>query len=401
MYDVAIVGAGIVGASCALACARRGMSVAVFDRGGLVAGTTGSGEGNILLSDKRPGPELDLALLSNRLWQELAAELGGEYGDFELEEKGGLVVAESDQALRGLSDLAEAQARAGVDVVRVEGSALFDHEPHIADDLAGGFSYPQDLQVHPAKAAGVLLAAAQAAGVHLSLREPVLRVERAADGPVEGVRTARGRIAARQVVNAAGAWADELLDSARPEPGQAHSGSRPLRLPVSPRRGYILVTEPVGVLVRHKVYTAEYLDNVESSDASLQASTVVEGTPAGTILIGATRELAGFDRSIELGALRRLGAGAVRLFPILGAVNVIRAYRGFRPYSADHLPLIGLDPDIPGLVHAHGHQGAGIGLAPATGRLVAELLSGETPAIDPAPFDPARFATGGAEHASA
>jgi glycine/D-amino acid oxidase-like deaminating enzyme len=191
------------------------------------------------------------------------------------------------------------------------------------------------------------------------------------------------------VVNATGVWAGEL------------AGLAGFRLPVSPRRGYILVTEPVGSLVRHKVYTADYVDNVASGDATLQTSTVVEGTPSGTILIGATRELVGFDPAIELAALRALASGAVRLFPILGEVNVIRAYRGFRPFSADHLPLIGSDPVIPGLVHAHGHEGAGIGLAPATGQLVAQLLSDSAPSVNLAPFDPARFFSGEDTHATA
>jgi D-hydroxyproline dehydrogenase subunit beta len=386
IYDVAIIGAGIVGASCGLACARRGMSVVVLDRAGLLAGTTGSGEGNVLVSDKSPGPELDLALLSNRLWRELAAELSGEFGDFELEQKGGLVVADSDEALRGLLELADAQARAGVEVVRIPAADLPDLEPYITPNLAGGVYYSQDLQVQPAKAVAVILEAARTAGAEVSLREAVLDIERSAGGGVSGVSTARRRIAARHVVNAAGAWAGEVSNML----GES--------LPVSPRRGYILVTEPVGPLVRHKVYTAAYMDGVVSGAAGLQTSAVVESTPAGTILIGATRELAGFDRSIELAALRRLSAGAVRLFPVLGEVNVIRAYRGFRPYSADHLPLVGLDPEVPGLVHAHGHEGAGISLGPATGQLVAELLSGDAASIELAPFDPARFATTGRVH---
>src|SRR4029453_10199177 len=112
-YDVAVVGAGIVGACCAFFSARRGMPVIVLDRGGLVAGTTGSGGGNILVSDKRPGPELDLALLSTRLWRELAAELSDELGDFELEEKGGLVVAATDGDLAALLELAAGESRAG------------------------------------------------------------------------------------------------------------------------------------------------------------------------------------------------------------------------------------------------------------------------------------------------
>jgi D-hydroxyproline dehydrogenase subunit beta len=388
-YDVAIVGAGIVGACCAFFSVRRGMSVIVLDRGGLVAGTTGSGEGNILVSDKRPGPELDLALLSTWLWRELAAELSDEFGDFELEEKGGLVIAGADGDLAALLELAEGQSAAGVRHVAVDAAGLPDLEPHINRDLAGGVYYPGDLQVQPAGAAAAILAAARTAGARLSLHEPVLGADVDADERVIRVETPHQHIRARHVVNAAGPWAANV-------PGLAG-----FTMPVSPRRGYILVTEPVGELVRHKVYTANYVDQVASDDAGMRVATVVEGTPAGTILIGSTRDRVGFNRAIELDALRSLASGAVRLFPVLRDVRVIRAYHGFRPFSPDHLPLIGADPTVPGLFHAHGHEGAGIGLAPATGYLIAELLAGDQPSVGLAPFDPARFFAAEVSHATA
>jgi D-hydroxyproline dehydrogenase subunit beta len=75
-YDVVVVGAGIVGSACAYFLARAGLTVAVVERGTVASGTTGAGEGNILVSDKEPGPELELARLSNRLWGELGEELG-------------------------------------------------------------------------------------------------------------------------------------------------------------------------------------------------------------------------------------------------------------------------------------------------------------------------------------
>ena len=128
-----------------------------------------------------------------------------------------------------------------------------------------------------------------------------------------------------------------------------------------------------------------------SGDASLQTSPVVEGTQAGTILIGASRERVGFDGTFAVPVLRRLAAEAVRLFPVLADVPVIRAYRGFRPYTPDHLPIIGPDPRLPGVYHACGHEGAGVGLAPATGDAVTALITGRDPGIDLTPFRPERF----------
>ncbi|MFI5761349.1 NAD(P)/FAD-dependent oxidoreductase [Streptomyces sp. NPDC051563] len=373
--DLVIIGAGVVGAACAYYAARAGLRVAVVDRGPVAGGTTGAGEGNLLVSDKEAGPELDLALLSARLWRELALELPGE---IEYEAKGGLVVAAQEATVKALRGFADGQRAAGVDAVEVGPEELRALEPHLAPDLAGGFHYPQDAQVQPAQAAAQLLAAAPDLVLHLG--EEVTELLRGPAGEIRGVRTARRDLHAPAVVNAAGTW------------GGAVAALAGAVLPVLPRRGFVLVTEPLPRVVRHKVYAADYIADVASGSAALQSSAVVEGTPAGPVLMGATRERVGFDRSLSTEALRRLAVQAAVLFPVLADVRVLRVYHGFRPYLPDHLPAIGPDPRVPGLFHACGHEGAGIGLAPATGVLIAASLTGVVPPLDPAPFAPARFA---------
>ncbi|QIP83646.1 FAD-dependent oxidoreductase [Streptomyces sp. Tu 2975] len=377
--DLIVVGAGVVGAACAYYAARSGLSVTVIDRGPVAGGTTGAGEGNLLVSDKEPGPELELALVSAQLWRELSDVLPPR---IEYETKGGLVVASDDASLKVLRDLAARQERAGVKNQQVAGDRLRDLEPHLSPDLAGGFHYPQDAQVQPALAAAHLLRAAGGKGsgrVLLRLGEEVTGVLKDAGGEVRGVRTATGEVHAPCVVNAAGTWGGRL------------AGLAGVDLPVLPRRGFVLVTEPLPRVVRHKVYTADYVADVASGSAALQTSAVVEGTPAGPVLIGASRERVGFDRTLSVEALRRLAAQATRLFPVLSRVRAIRTYAGFRPYLPDHLPAIGPDPRVPGLLHACGHEGAGIGLAPATGLIVARIVSGGELPMDIAPFRPDRF----------
>jgi glycine/D-amino acid oxidase-like deaminating enzyme len=372
--DVLVIGAGMVGAACAYYCAAAGLRVEVVERGAVAGGTTSAGEGNILVSDKEPGAELDLALLSGRLWAGLGERLGGVR--FELQAKGGVVVARDGAARRGLADLAARQRACGVDVTEVGPDGLADLEPYLTRDVAGGAYYPQDMQVQPMLAAAELLAHA---GVAVHAGTEVVGFRRDKAGAIAGVRTSAGDLPARWVVNAAGTWGGEVA---------ALAGAP---VPVLPRRGFILVTEPLPPVVRHKVYTADYVANVASDDAALETSVVVEGTRAGTVLIGASRERVGFDRAMSLPVLRRLAAQAVGLFPFLADVHLLRSYVGFRPYCPDHLPVIGPDPRVPGLVHACGHEGAGIGLAAATGHLIAQALTGTTPDLDLSPFRPDRF----------
>jgi glycine/D-amino acid oxidase-like deaminating enzyme len=287
------------------------------------------------------------------------------------------VVATSPGGLAALERLAVEQRAAGVIAEPVDGDALYGLEPHLAPGLPGAVHYPQDSQVMPALAAAHLV---RAAGARLLTGRTVTDVLRTPDGSVLGVRTDRGDIHAPALVNAAGTWGGEIAALA-----EAH-------LPVLPRRGFVLVTEPLPRMVHHKVYAADYVADVASDSAALQTSPVVEGTAAGPVLIGASRERVGFDRSFSLPVLRALAAGATRLFPFLADVRALRSYVGFRPYLPDHLPAIGPDPRVPGLFHACGHEGAGIGLSTGTGHLIAQALTAKTPDLDLAPFRPDRFA---------
>jgi glycine/D-amino acid oxidase-like deaminating enzyme len=373
---VAVVGAGAVGAACAYFAACAGHRVTVVDRDAIAAGTSSACEGNILVSDKEAGPELDLALYSQRVWLEDLAE----YGEmWEFDAKGGLVVAATERGFAAWSELIARHRARGITVEDVDAAGLRDLEPHLSPAVTAGAYYPQDAQVQPMLLVAHLLRLARKRGARVLTGAEVTGFLRERDRVV-GVRTSRGDLAAGTVVNAAGTWAAEVGRMAG------------VSVPVLPRRGFVLVTEPLPVTVRHKVYAAEYVGDVASSDGVLQSSPVVEGTPAGTILIGATRERVGFDRTFSLEAAARLARGALALFPVLASVRVLRSYLGFRPYCSDHLPIIGPDPRAPGLWHACGHEGAGIGLSVGTGSLLAQALSGGATALDLAPFAPDRFA---------
>ena len=372
--DVVVVGAGIVGAACAAALARSGLHVCVIDRADPAAGSSSSGEGNLLVSDKLPGPELELALHSLALWRELAqtSEM-----PFEFEDKGGLVVAASAGELTVLHDVAAGQQHAGVRTQRIAAAELPELEPYLARGLAGGVFYPDDCQVQPMRAVRALLRSAVRDGAQILTGCDVTGVRRSGDR-VTGVRTSRGVIVVSALVIAAGAVSADVARLAGVE------------LEVVPRRGHVLVTEPLPPMVRHKVYEAGYVADVESDEAGLLSSSVVEGTQSGPILLGSTRELAGWDRRFDVRAATLIAQRAVRLFPFLADVRIIRGYLGFRPATPDHLPIIGTYPAVPGVWFATGHEGAGVGLSMATADLIRAQICGAASPLDAAPFAPDR-----------
>ena len=188
------------------------------------------------------------------------------------------------------------------------------------------------------------------------------------------------RIGADAVVLAAGPWSAQLAASAG------------LELPLEPRKGQLVqLAAPRPGLVNHKVVDGSYLHAVASADGGLAISTVVETTWEGDILVGSSRERRGFDTTVDPAVGAALVARAARLFPRLAQLPVAAAWAGLRPWLPDHLPAIGPSRAVPGLWLATGHEGAGVALGPVTGRLVAQLYTGEPPLVDPAPFDPDRF----------
>lgn len=374
---VVVLGAGIIGAACARELAEAGLEVIVVDRAFPAGATTAHGEGNLLVSDKSPGPELELAQLSQRLWpavlERIAERSAQEAGAVEWDVKGGIVVATTEAGARELTEFAAAQEQAGVRSERLDAATLAAAEPRLTDEFTAAFHYPQDAQVQPVATAGALLSSAVAAGATLRTGCAVLGAVTTGDR-ITGVRTGTGVLEADAFVNAAGPWAGQL---------SARLGAP---VDVRPRRGEVLVTTPLPPTVCHKVYGADYVSAVGSDAAELRASAVVESTRAGTILLGSSRRQVGFDDRLCTEVLAAIAANAVRLFPCLAGAAVMRAYGGFRPYVPDHLPIIGADPRLAGLWHATGHEGAGIGLSVGTARVLRDLFLGTPTDLDPDPF---------------
>jgi glycine/D-amino acid oxidase-like deaminating enzyme len=380
--DVIIVGAGIVGAACARALALAGLSVLVLDRGTTAGGTSSACEGNLLVSDKGPGHELVLAQFASRLWTTTAAdlrtELGADFPSIEFDRKGGLVVATTDDGAESLLAFADTQRGAGVDARVVDSAELLRLEPDLNPAVTSGVLYPDDAQVQPTIATEALMASARRHGARLLENTEVTGGVFDDSGALAGVTTSRGTHRASHVLIAAGPWSGDVARRLG------------VFLPVRPRRGELLVTSRMRHRIFHKVYDADYVGAVGSDDRALQTSSVVESTAGGTVLIGSSRQQVEFDPSLRVDVLSEVAAKALRLFPFLAAAAVMRSYGGFRPFMPDHLPAIGQDPRMPGLWHASGHEGAGIGLSLATAELIRDLILGRTPEVDPTPYSPAR-----------
>jgi len=357
--DAIVVGAGIVGAACAEALARDGWGVTILEEAFAACGTTAAGMGHIVVMDDSP-EQLALTAYSDRLWREL--RLDADRGS-EVDRCGTLWIAEDDTQLSALGAKRDAYAGVGIATEVLDARQLADAEPHLRQGLVGALRVPGDSVVYPPGATLELLRRARSAGA--VLREGARVVSIGAGF----VRLHDGETLRAQVtVNAAGARAGQLTPD----------------LPIVPRKGHLAITDRVSRVCRHQLVELGYLSSAHSMTTESVAFNL-QPRKTGQLLIGSSREFVGWDASINRALLRRMLARAVDFVPMLGRLPVIRCWTGFRPATADKLPLIG-EWRMPGVWIAAGHEGLGITTSLATARLLADLLAGRSTAIDAAPF---------------
>jgi D-hydroxyproline dehydrogenase subunit beta len=369
--EVAVVGAGIVGAATAWELHARGIDVALLDRGEVSSGTTGLGEGNVLASDKDAGPELDLTVAGLGVYDELEERLG-ELA--RIRRKGALIVHRD-----GATWAAEPARlrRLGVEARLVDPDELRAMEPELTGAIAGASFFPGDLQCAPRAIARAL--AAQLPRVHT---ETEVRAMQTANGRVTALDTTAGRLPCAAAVIAAGPWSRALAEAVG------------ATLPLEPRKGQLVrlrAADRDPRFIRHKVVEAGYLASVSSAEAGLQVTTVLETTWEGDVLVGSSRERRGFDLEVDTTVSQAMLDRAAALMPGLRGLPVDAAWAGLRPWLPDHLPAIGPVGAVDGLWINTGHEGAGVALGPVSGRLLAQLYAGEPRLLDPAPFAPDRF----------
>jgi D-hydroxyproline dehydrogenase subunit beta len=372
--EVAVVGAGIVGAATAWELHARGVDVALLDRGEVSGATTGLGEGNVLCCDKEVGPELELTLAGLDVYEELEAVLGEQA---RIRRKGALVVHRSDETWANEPQRVERLRAAGVQGAVIDLDEVGAREPELTGELAGASFFPADLQCAPRAIARAL--AGTLPRVHTGLEVQGVAIE---GDRVTGLRTSDGLLACDAAVIAAGPWSRALAEAAG------------VALPLEPRKGQLVrlaASTREERFIRHKVVEAGYLGSVASVDAGLQVTTVLETTWEGDVLVGSSRERRGFDTTVDPAVTQAMLARAAGLLPGVAGLEVVDAWAGLRPWLPDGLPALGPSRDLPGLWVATGHEGAGVGLGPISGELVATALCGERPALDLTPFDPDRF----------
>ena len=351
--EVIVIGGGAVGAACARELAVRGRQVLVVDRGtddgqawraaaGMLAAQTDGGDDD---------PLYELGLAGRELIYALAPELEERTGiPLELRRDGIAKLALTEEELAPLKAKVAWQRQQGHLVDWLDAVEARSHYPWAGKAL-GALWAPHDGAIDPRKLVEALLADATAQGARVE-RGPVVSLLREGDR-IAGVQTASGTLRAEQVVVAAGAWSGKLEGLPRP-------------ISVEPVRGQMAAFPwPAG------------------TDKAIVQGGGIYIVPRGEeAIVGSTMESAGFRAETTPAGLAHLFSKASSLFPALAHLEVRRTWAGLRPGTPDGYPIIGPEPRTEGLWYATGHGREGILLSVVTGRIIAQLMTGETPMVE-------------------
>lgn len=363
--DVLIIGGGIIGSAIAYYVSKCGREVTLLERGELASGTSSRCDGNILAIDKDPGFDSQMSLESQKLVDQLAKEL--RYS-FEYRAPGSILVCESEEEMIAAEKWVKQQKDVGLPFRMLDRQDIRQESPYFADDLLGGLECATDSTVNPYLLSFSLLDEAKRQGTDVHLHTEVRSIRKDGTG-VFVVETNKGTFTANKVVNAAGVWSPiigEMLD---------------VKIPIQPRKGHIIVAsrqEPVGM---RKVMEFGYLiskfggkRHVDEETEKYGVALVFEPTESQNFLIGSSRQFVGFQTKVDTSVIKCIAKRAIRFYPKMADMLLIRTYAGLRPWTADHLPIISHVEEVPGFYIAAGHEGDGISLAAITGKLIAEMI---------------------------
>ncbi|HWC19605.1 MAG TPA: glycine oxidase ThiO [Terriglobales bacterium] len=343
--DVIIAGAGIIGLSLALELRRAGASVTVLDRGEPGREASSAAAGMLVSGDPDlRKPLKDLAVASAQMYRCFVDEL---------ELRSGITVG---YEARGTLYIAASNDEPGTRPLSL--SELSELEPELAEPSRAYFL--QEQSVDPRLLSQAAVAAGKRLGVTIHHESRVAAVTLSREHEIE-VRTERGLYRTATFANCAGAWAKDILG---------------VSVPTRPVKGQMLTVIPRNCKLRHVIRSSEvYL--VPRKD--------------GRVLIGATVEEAGFDKTVNPSSIQGLHQAAAKLVPAIGEAKILEAWAGLRPGSPDNLPILG-PGRLPGTYVASGHFRNGILLAPITAVMMSQLIQGKKPQFDLRPFAPSRFA---------
>jgi glycine/D-amino acid oxidase-like deaminating enzyme len=415
--DVVIIGGGIIGVSTALFLAERGVKVVLCEKGDLGGEQSSRNWGwvRVMGRDRR---EIPLAMEALKIWDTLDARVGGETG---FRRSGILYISETEQDVANRDAWLALAKPHGVDSRQLTADETRERMAGTAIRYKGALYTPSDGRAEPQKAVPAIAAGARRAGAHIVTGCAVRGVEKSA-GRVSAVVTEKGRIEASTVVLAGGAWSrlfckglgirlpqlkvrNTVLRTAPVEGGPAGAGATAT---YAYRKrldgGYTIATAGANLhplvpdtLAFFRDFRAARRAEGEAVQAGLSAQSWRELFEIASVPLdrpGAFERHRILDPRPDPKSVLKAFEEARKALPKLRTVEPVQIWAGLIDVTPDVVPVISHAKEVPGLVIATGFSGHGFGIGPGAGHLVADLVTGDPPIVDPSEFRLSRFSDG-------
>jgi glycine/D-amino acid oxidase-like deaminating enzyme len=412
--DVVIIGGGIIGVSTALFLAEKGIAVALCEKGA-IGGEQSSRNWGWCRTMGRDESEIPLAMESLRLWRNMNRRTNRETG---FRQSGILYLCQTPAEIAAQEAWLGQASQYQVDAHLLKGAALEAVMPGAGGSFIAGMHTPTDGKAEPALAAPAIAEAARDHHAQIFTNTAVRGIERTA-GRVSGVVTERGRIACRSVVLAGGAWSRLFAGNAGLDlPQLKVLGSvfrtKPLKGPEISAAGSVFAfrkrMDGGYSIARRNANTAEitpdhfrllsdFLPRLINNRNEIRLRVGVrsweelrtarrwsldEATPFEAVRV--------LDPEPKAGILKEARTVLAKAFPVFAGMQVAESWAGLMDVTPDAVPVIDQVGHIPGFFVATGFSGHGFGIGPGAGRLMADLVAGDRPVVDPTPFRLGRFA---------
>lgn len=367
-YDVIIIGAGIIGSSIAYFLSQEKAKIALIDKEYIGNGSSGACDGYISLQSKRPGITLDLALESVEILKNITPQFER---DLEFKLNGDLIILQTEFEKDAMEKKIKELIDRGIDVKLQDITETLQMEPYMNPNLLGSTYCPIGGQINPLSINMAYAESAISNGVEFFSRisaEMFLRKQ----GRIVGIRTNNGdEFYGDTIILATGLWTNNILQEID------------INLPLKPRRGQLVVSEPVLPVINHIMLSGRYvlaklypeiMSDMSDPYNRLGVTFGLEQTESGNILIGTSREFVGDDTGTTYECVEHMLKLAAFMIPCLKDINIIRSFSGLRPYTSDGLPFISRLTPYDNLIVAAGHEGDGVTLSAITGKLVKQMV---------------------------
>lgn len=365
--EVIIIGGGVIGAACAYYLSLRGVKVLVLERNHMCAGASGAtaaiifGNGNSPTADPLQRLNFESHLLIGDIEEDFDTSMEKISG-------GSLYAAMNEGEARELQLLYNHNQRSGNECQYFSGSDVQQFEPLLGPQVLAALHEPGDFHVNPYRFCQGYLGAAMRRGGRveygITVRDVKVKNQR-----IESVVTDKGDYHADKVVVAAGAWTPDVLKSIN------------VNIPINPARGQVIITEACELLTERLIMFFDHL--------------YIKQTASGNFYLGSHSEYVGFENRITFEKIATYAQFYLNAIPLFTKLRALRFFAGFRPLSADEIPIIGQIPGYPELIIATGHGRSGMCFSAATGKSVSELVVDGKSALPLGAFSVERFSEKG------